>query len=134
MWHTYQKGEVAHLRVQLRAAEKGIVVSRPIIECRYDLVLDVGGRLYRAQVKYADWRSETGGVYLDLRKQTRNVGPRRPYLVNEIDVLLVYLPKVDAVLWLDAQVWAGKDSLTFRISPTKNKQRAHVRDYKDFIW
>ena len=46
------KGEIALLKVEIRAAEQGIVVLKPTTSHRrYDIVLDCGGKFLRAQVK-----------------------------------------------------------------------------------
>src|SRR2546428_6106702 len=81
---TAQKGELAILRAQQRAFEKGWIVSRPTRDCRYDLVLDDGERLYRVQVKYAARKSShaTGAVSLDFTKGGRR---NRMYQDHEID-------------------------------------------------
>src|SRR5437879_1158506 len=44
-------GEIAIAKVVLRALEKRVLLSRPIMEYRYDLVVDDGLKLHRAQVK-----------------------------------------------------------------------------------
>src|SRR5438067_4874099 len=99
---TNRLGQIALLKVELRALEKGIVVSKPTIECRCDLVLDDGERLHRAQLKYAGstgWTGHGGVVPVGLRKW-RNLGRRvLPfYRAHEIDLLLVYVRKIDQVL------------------------------------
>lgn len=94
---TNDKGEYALLKVKQLALERNITLSEPTMPSRrYDLIVDCGERLVRAQVKYADAKltKASGGVYLDLRKVTR--GPKRGklfYTSEEIDVLLVYLPE-----------------------------------------
>jgi hypothetical protein len=47
---------------------KGWIASRPTRDCRYDVVLDDGERLYRVQVKYAGRRAVhcDGAVSLDV--------------------------------------------------------------------
>lgn len=52
-----QKGELALLKVLVRANELGWVASRPTRDCRYDLVLDDGKQLHRVQVKYCNRRA-----------------------------------------------------------------------------
>ena len=37
VFKTYRKGQIAELRVELRAVEKGYIVSRPTTEARYDV-------------------------------------------------------------------------------------------------
>jgi hypothetical protein len=68
---TDQEGQIAFLRVQIEAARKGARICLPTAPARYDLVLDYQGRLYRAQVKYADGNSQRsqGAVRLDLRRR-----------------------------------------------------------------
>src|SRR5438309_2267143 len=64
-------GEFAVAKVFLRAIEKGWTVSRPMMECRYDLILDDGLRLYRVQVKYAGGKTPkqvSGVVPVGLKK------------------------------------------------------------------
>ena len=138
MFSTYQKGQIAQIKVELRAYEKGVVVSRPTIEARYDLILDVSGRLWRAQVKHAQ-RSRNGSAYnVDLRKQTRNHKRRREqatYTTDEIDVLMVYLPGLEEVLWVGPEVFAGgAKHLSFRTKPCLNKQKNGIRLAAEFIW
>ncbi len=51
---TDAKGALACLAFDRRAVEKGGVASVPVIDVRYDRILDWEGRLYRVQVKYSD--------------------------------------------------------------------------------
>jgi hypothetical protein len=137
MFETFKKGELAQLQVQLKAAEKGVVVSRPTTETRYDLVLDVAGKLVRAQVKYADGKTPCGtkgSIQLSLSRDTRNNGKKRPYTADEIDVLLVYVPKLKEILWLEAKDFQGVTSLVFRLEAPRNNQKKGVRLAQDFIW
>jgi len=132
---TYTKGQVAMMKVQLRAAEKGMVVLLPTTEARYDLVLDDGSRLYRGQVKYAGWeRKAQGSVHLDLRKQTRNRGAARAYSKDEVDVLLVYIPQIEKVLWVGPEIFHDTKTVTFRFDRSKNGQTKRIRLASDFIW
>jgi hypothetical protein len=50
-----RKAEIAMVKVGLRALQVGAFVSKPIFEgARYDYIIERDGKLYRAQVKYAD--------------------------------------------------------------------------------
>src|SRR5262245_27649955 len=93
--YTNRLGEYAIAKVFTRAVEKGVASSRPMIECRYDLVLDDGLRLYRTQVKYAGGRSPKqcqGVVPVGLRKWRNDGRKAIPfYTRDEIDLLLVYV-------------------------------------------
>jgi hypothetical protein len=102
----------------------------PTLPARYDLVLDYGGRLYRAQVKYADSKSPTsqGVIRVDLRRR------KRCYTKEEIDVLLVYVPQIDKVCWFGPEFFDNKVGLQLRIAPTLNGQKAGCRMVDDYIW
>ena len=69
-----RKGEIAMIKVGIRALQVGAFVSKPIFEgARYDYIIEIDGKLYRVQVKYADGKptGTTGAVYLNLRKQIK---------------------------------------------------------------
>jgi hypothetical protein len=127
---TDQKGVIAFARVLIEAAKKEIPVSVPTLPARYDLVLDYGGRLYRAQIKYADSKSphSQGAVQVDLRRR------KRCYTKEEIDVLLVYLPQIDKVCWFGPEFFDNKAVLHLRITPTLNGQKVGCRMADDYIW
>jgi hypothetical protein len=134
MFEKYKKGQEAVLRVQLRAAQLGMIVSMPTTEERYDLLLDDGKRIYRVQVKYTSRQVANGSVELDLRKETRSNGKKRAYSAKEIDLVLVYVPQIDGILWLESKVFADCRSLTFRFEESRNRQKKKVRMTKDFVW
>lgn len=133
---TQQKGELATLRVMLRAVERGVLVSRPVLEgSRYDLVLDDGTRLYRAQVKYASADPDSGRLVVELKKHSGGYRRRLyTYSEAEIDVVVVYVPDLESVLWLPAPLWAGKVSVALRLTPPRNGQVAGCSFAADYIW
>src|SRR5437870_5581965 len=95
------KGQIALLKVLLAAAKKGAAVSLPTAPVRYDCIVDYQGRLFRAQVKYADGKSprSAGVVRVDFRRR------KRCYTKEEIDVLFVYVPQVDRVCWFPPEIF-----------------------------
>lgn len=134
---TNRLGEYAIAKVVMRAIEKGVVVFKPIIECRVDLVLDDGFKLYRAQVKYAG-RTATksqGAVPLPLSKWRNGGRSITPYYTaTEIDVLLVYVRKIDRILWFGPEIFDGRKNLQIRITPTRNNQRIGCLMAADYVW
>src|SRR5437763_17170131 len=96
-------GEYAVAKVWMRCFEKGFGCSRPMIECRYDLVLDDGIKLYRTQVKYAGGASPKqarGVVPVSVRKwRTDGRAPIPYYTTAEIDLLLVSVRRLDRIVW-----------------------------------
>jgi len=132
------KGLFAQEKVILRAIEKGVTVSRPICEtCRYDLILD-DGKLWRVQVKYAGGKSShTEGAVMVALRTWNHKGPTKKnkvYSSTEVDALLVYVPRLDKVLWFDAGVFAGKTALSVRVTPTKSNQRKRCHFAESYIW
>ena len=131
-----KKAEIAMLKVSLRALELGAVVSKPIFEGgRYDYVIETNGKLYRAQVKYADgnYRRIRGAVYVNLRKQIKK-NRNHPYDESEIDVLLVYIPKMDKVCWFGPEVFNRRHNLSIRIAPAGNGQVRGCIAAADYLW
>jgi PD-(D/E)XK endonuclease len=135
MHSTHQKGEIAQLKVQLRAAEKGIVLSKPVVDSRYDFILDDGHRLERVQVKYASGKAphSQGSVQINLKSwEGRKL--RRRYCATEVDALLVYVPQIDEVLRFESNIFCERASFTVRLVPAKNGQSKSILNARDFIW
>ncbi len=88
---TDQKGAIAETAIAHEAVKLGFDVYKPINEgTRYDLILDVDGRLIRVQCK---WASRYGDVivvraYSCRRSATGLV--KRGYTAEEIDAFGVY--------------------------------------------
>ena len=135
MHSTHQKGEIAQLKVQLRAAEKGVILSRPLIDSRYDFVLDDGRKLERVQVKYASGKAphSNGSIKINLKSwEGRKL--RRRYCADEVDALLVYIPQIDKILRFEAGFFCERESFIVRIQPAKNGQTKGTLSATDFVW
>lgn len=127
---TRSKGEYAKLKVMLRAAELGYRVALPTTEVRYDMILERDGRFLRAQVKYADGQPghASGSIRLALYRRGKVYGEK------EIDVLLVYLPRVDRICCFTPNVFHNKLILQIRYEPTKNGQIQGCLNAQDYYW
>jgi hypothetical protein len=130
-----QKGDIAELKVMIRATQKGWIASKTVKGSRYDLVLDDGSELYRVQVKFAGCKAShsNGCVQVRLRTGERN-GKERVYKKEEVDAVLVYLPHIDAVCWFDPCVFDGKKGFNLRYKPSKNGQNKGVIFSDDYLW
>lgn len=131
-------GEIAVGKVVLRAMEKGVDCYRPVVECRYDLILD-DGRLHRVQVKYAGDRKPPrqarGVVPVGLSKwRTDGRGPILGYTSEEVDAVLVYLRTTDQILWFGPEVFEGRTALHIRVEPTRNGQKKGCLMAADYVW
>ena len=135
MHTTHQKGEIAHLKVLLRAIEKGIVLSKPMVESRYDFILDDGQKLERVQVKYASGKAthSQGSIRVNLKSWKGRKMSRR-YCPEEVDALLVYIPQIDKVLRFEVNVFCGRGNFMVRIEPSKNHQSKGIMHAENYIW
>jgi hypothetical protein len=123
------KGRIAVLEVEKRAAQKHLTVSVPTLPARYDLILDDNG-LHRVQVKYSNEKSAhaSGSFVVGLRRH----GYR--YAEHEIDFLMVYLPATGKVYKLPIAIFAGHESITLRIQPTRNGQKKRIFYANEYEW
>jgi len=135
---TNQKGSLALLKVQQRALERGAIVSLPTTDnCRYDAIIDQGGRTSRVQIKYAN---RTGGegegaVSVELTSSHRSGKLSSDcYTAEEIDALVLYVPRIDKILWFGPEIFAGRHVLYIRLEPSKNGQKKGCLFAQDYIW
>lgn len=135
------RAEIAKLKVELRAAEKGWICSRTIEGARYDLVLDNGLRLFRVQVKYAGSKASNsnGSVQVSLRRWAGNGrdqrrGKTRTYSAEEIDSVAVYIPQIDKICWFESEHFAERHGFNVRYATPKNGQSKGVILAQNFVW
>lgn len=134
---TAQRGMLAEIKVRQRAMELGFVMSIPIDHsARYDAVMDNGERLYRAQIKYCDRSTiSAGAIQIELTTYHRSGKlSYAGYTTDEIDILLVYVPRIDRVLWLGPEVFGGRHQIQIRLEPSKNGQKKGCLFAEDYIW
>lgn len=127
---TRTRGQIAVLKVQLKASEKELSISMPINnDLFYDIVLDnhKTKKIYRGQIKYCNRRhSNSKNLELDLQNKRSK---RIHYSKSDIDLLLVYLPEKDIVLKYEQEHFHKKRRLTINLSDVTSKWY-----YKNFIW
>src|SRR3954469_25253799 len=92
---TNQKGAIAEAAIAKEAAKLGFVVSRPVIDARYDLILDFGDRLWRIQCKWAVRRGDVIVVRCVTCRRGRDGFVHRSYGRDEIEAIAAYCPDVD---------------------------------------
>lgn len=135
---TAQKAEIAMAKMRMRAAEKGVAISIPTSDsARYDAIIDERTKLYRAQIKYCDRRSTNsdGAVSLELTTYHRSGKlSYTGYTGDEIDVMIVYIPRIDKLLWLGPEIFAGKQAIQIRIAPSKNGQTKGCLFAHEYVW
>jgi hypothetical protein len=104
----------------------GLPVLKPLTEhCRYDLVLEIDGRLLRVQCKWAPGRDEVIKVNLTGSRYTANGAQiQTVYSSEEIDAVGVYCEDLDECYLVPVEIVAGRRAIWLRLGPAKNGQRA----------
>jgi hypothetical protein len=120
------KGEIAQLRCQLEAAKKGFISSIPTIEVGYDLLIDDGKDIIRAQIKYCNRKHSVGSLELSL---VSKASERKYYSKKDIDIILVYLPIKDTILMFKPEKFHKRGQIQINL---ENKNSKHF--YENFIW
>lgn len=128
------KGNVAELAIAAEAARLGLSVMKPLTEHeRYDLVLGIGGRLFRVQCKWASRRGEV----IQIRLRSSYHSPTRGYVVktyasDEVDLVAVHCGDLGRSYLLPVKVFAGKNAVYLRLGPARNDQRAALNFASDY--
>jgi len=124
------KGQIAQLKVEQRCAELSYAVSIPTTPERYDLIIDINGNMHRTQIKYADAPGKNRGSVRIMCGAVKN----KPYTRAAIDIMVVYVPVMDRVLWLPAEIWEDKRSITLRYMMRKGSAGRPSINAWEYIW
>lgn len=100
-----QNGKATELEIQRILIEKGLIVSEPVRDCAYDLVVEVEGELIKTQIKRGyPSQSREGVLRVNLyRKSLINGINKRPYKESEIDAFIIHNPSLEgeeSIYWI----------------------------------
>jgi hypothetical protein len=130
---TDQKGDIAETAVIHEAVKLGIGVLKPVNDgLRYDLVLDVDGRLVRVQVKWAPRNNEVVVIRARSCRRTRQGLLHRRYTAAEVDAFAGYCPDLDRCYFLPIENFAGRAQVYLRLAPARNNQQVGITWAKDY--
>ena len=122
---TNEKGNVAELAIAAEAARLGLSVLYPLTEHgRYDLVLEIAGRLLRVQCKWARKVGDVAIVGLVTSRRGPDGYVRSTYSATEIDAVAAYCGDTDECFFLPVDLIAGRRAIQLRLAPARNGQRA----------
>ena len=131
------KGAVAEQAIVLEATKLGVPVWRPVSEHgRTDLLLDVSGQLLRVQVKWGRLSPARDVVIALLRTSrcTPRGHVRGTYSEDEVDLFAVYCDELDRSFLIRASEVAGRQHVSFRLTPCRNGQRSCINLADDFTF
>lgn len=128
------KGNVAELAIAAEAARRGLSVPKPLTEHeRFDLVLGIGGRLFRVQCKWASLRGEVVKVHLGSSYHSPTRGyVRTTYGADEVDAIAAYCHDLGKCYLLAIADFAGMNAVHLRLGPARNNQRASLHWAADY--
>ncbi len=129
--HPVDIGHRAEAAILVELVKRGYRVLLPFgVNQRYDLVLDCGGQLLKAQCKTGRLR---GGV-IECTTQSIQSNMRKTSWKSyegEMDLFIVYCPQNDTVYVVPAEEVPNR-AMYLRVEPPRNKQAKHVRWAKDY--
>ena len=129
------KGNVAEQAIVLQAMRLDIPVLRPVGEhTRCDLALDIGGRLWRVQCKWAGLNSSRDVVTVNLAtyRRTSEGYVRTTYSPEEVDLFGIYCGELDRCFLIPGELGTGRCALWLRLNPARNGQRSCITLADDF--
>jgi hypothetical protein len=122
-----QKGAIAEAHITAEAMKHGMVVWRPVAEgCRYDMILDVGGRLLRTQCKWACRRGDVIVVRIRTSRHTPRGYVRSTYSADEVDGIAVWCDDTRECYFIPIADVDGQGFLHLRLAPARNNQELLV--------
>ena len=129
--NTKELGELTQACVIASLLRNRVPVSIPYGDNqRYDLIIEVGGRLLKAQVKTARMIGDSSFDFPVSSSSLHRGGSRRTYR-GEVNCFLVYNHHLRRTYMIPIKVTATA-SMTLRVNPAKNGQSSGVRFAKDF--
>jgi prevent-host-death family protein len=123
------KGAVAEQAIVLAATRLRIPVWRPVSEHgRADLVLEIGGNLFRVQVKWGRLSAARDVIVVTLftSRCTTRGHIHGTYSATEVDLFAVYCGELDRCFLLPAQAFASRTAIHLRLTQPRNAQRACI--------
>src|SRR5207248_11665037 len=125
-------GAIAEHAIAAELVQLGFDVLWPRVEGRYDLAVDLDGRLVRIQCKSAPMR----GDVVVIRARTNRRAPEGfragTYSADEVDIIAAYAPALRRCFAVPIQDFGESGSLYLRRSAPRNGQRAGLHFAEDY--
>ena len=130
-----RKGAIAEAEIAAAAVRSGLGVYKPLAEHgRADLVIEIGGDVFRVQCKWASLDAAAGVVKVQLK--TSSLTPagyvRTAYTAEEVDLVAAYCGELDQCYLFPIRLVAGRSAIQLRLAPARNHQRACINLAREF--
>lgn len=128
--NTTETGELSEAIILATLISAGYKISRPWgTNCRYDLIADLDGSLFRVQCKTG--RIIRDAVEFSAKSSYAHRGRRSKAYHGDVEAIAVYCPENKQVYFVPISK-IGRASCRLRIKPTKNNQKKRVLTAEDF--
>lgn len=135
MINTVSMGDIGEQYAALMFSKKGCTVSKPLTNnARYDLVVEIQGKLYRVQVKSTECAKDGKMVFATkTTNYTKGSWTSNRYSLNEVDMFFLYCQEND---WCGLYIPEDEigTQLTIRTELPKNNQRTGIRLAEDYCF
>lgn len=128
-----QKGIITEQKCILKCLEENILISKPILDARYDLIFDIRGKLYKIQIKTSRWTNENHEAFSFNCKSTHAVSKGNkilPYTKDEIDF---FMTERDGKFYL-IPVEGNTSQKTLRLVPPRTGQKTGFSLAQDYLF
>lgn len=127
--NTKSIGEITEAVILAHLLKKGWSVSLPFGDNqRYDMIIDTGGGLLRAQCKTARWVN--GCIEFAASSKNGFTGTRKPY-TDQIDTFLIYSPKTQKVYMVPVNN-AGTTVVRLRVEANNGGAVSYIKWASDY--
>ena len=105
----------------------GYDVYRPLNDgTRYDLIIDIDGRLLRVQCKWGSRRGDVISIHCCRSRRTATGHLKRAYTAGEVDAFGIYCAELDRCYLLPIDGFSGQKQIRLRLAPARNNQREGI--------
>lgn len=120
------------MQVSMFLLKQGYIVSQPLIDTRYDFLIEKNNNIYRIQVKTSRIIGEDEAIEFNTcNTHTNTKGTTNKNYKNEIDYFATYWNNQVYLIPIEE---CGSRSKKLRIKPTKNNQTIGISFLKNYQW
>lgn len=129
------KGNIGEAIVLAEFTKRQIQVAIPFGDnARYDLIAEFNGKLNKIQVKYCGQITENDSFICPCASSTNHTTNKHLTTYdNDVDYIAFYIASIDKLLLVPIEQLIGKKTITFRLEPPKNGQKAGINLVDDYL-
>jgi hypothetical protein len=133
MISSHYKGKITELGVAQSFLRLGYQVCEPLVsDSRYDLIVDINGKLFKIQVKTSSLKED--GAFFEFCTSSSHTNTNRTinrsYTSQEIDYFATMFEERCYIIPVEE---CGSRSQRLRLLPTKNGQKKNIMFAEDYL-